>query len=255
MEIEAAASEQSKVWTMIPDPEEIPVTFQLGIIGEDGVLLASDTLCTAITPYRSRYNSPKIQLEEEKHVAYCWAGDALGKLLEQEISSGLDNLKYTEAKTFLQRAAHAAISKASAIRATDPGRQFYSCTLLITAPTHSGRMALWKVQASAPPLGGPQVTFEEILDRSLAGDQSTSAVFFTERYFPRNQTLPIRNLIPLAAHTVLLAGKLNPVGIGGLEMALCRPSGVERVTEAELEQIILSSESLDRDIGSRLFPS
>ena len=42
---------------------------------------------------------------------------------------------------------------------------------------------------------------------AIAGDNVNPAIFWAERYY---QELPIEKLVPLAAHLIVAASKLNP---------------------------------------------
>jgi hypothetical protein len=83
------------------------------------------------------------------------------------------------------------------------------------------------------------------------GDQASPAVFFTERYFPADRKLPIRDLIPLAAHTVLMASKFS-AGIGGLQIVLCRPSGFELLDGEEISILGVRSQKIDFGLADSL---
>ena len=56
--------------------EEYPMTFQLGIVTTDGVILASDCLLTNTKGIRLAYQSPKITVYKELGFAHCSSGDA-----------------------------------------------------------------------------------------------------------------------------------------------------------------------------------
>src|SRR5580698_773185 len=71
------------------------MTFQVGLVGSDGVLLASDRRHTRQDTCRSSFQSDKIFLSSRQRLAYCAAGDdiaeAVGvKLLEFEDASASD---------------------------------------------------------------------------------------------------------------------------------------------------------------------
>jgi hypothetical protein len=51
-----------------------------------------------------------------------------------------------------------------------------------------------------------------------------------------------------------MAGKLNPAGIGGLEIVLCGPFGFERLDETEIAALKDRSEALDLVVETSLFP-
>jgi len=94
-----------------------------------------------------------------------------------------------------------------------------------------------------------------VLNRQYAGDAGNSAVFFLEKYLVSGVSSPIDSLKFIAAHAVLMAGKLNPAGVEGLEILLCRHGAAfERVPDAELMELAAESDSLDSEMLNRLLP-
>ena len=62
----------------------------------------------------------------------------------------------------------------------------------------------------------------EVKNHKWIGDDGSAAVFFLERYLPIEPEFSVDDLMLVAAHVVLVMGKLNSGGVGGLEMVLCR---------------------------------
>jgi len=56
-------------------------------------------------------------------------------------------------------------------------------------------------------------------NKFVIGDQASPAVFFSEEYY--HVALSVRELIPLAAHVILMGAQCNPLGVDGLEMIFC----------------------------------
>lgn len=71
-------------------------------------------------------------------------------------------------------------------------------------------------------------------------------MFWSERYY---QPLPIRRLIPLAAHLIVAAHELNTAGISGLEIVLCDASGLHRLSGDSIRELESKANEWDRDIG------
>lgn len=115
--------------------------------------------------------------------------------------------------------------------------------LLVT----STPLRLWRVDI-APDRGIPCVL--RILDKCKIGDSTTPACFFSERYYRER---PIEDLIFLAAHTVLMAGAMNPAGVAGLGIVLCRPAGFTTVSDEEVSDLTARSKRLDSEIAAALF--
>ena len=59
--------------------EDIPVTFQVGMVGSDGVVLASDRCYTRHDSARSSYEGDKIFVAENKPLALCAAGEDISE--------------------------------------------------------------------------------------------------------------------------------------------------------------------------------
>jgi len=60
-----------------PSTEDVPVTFQVGMVASDGVILASDTRITYTQSARTKSTTEKIICEKEPQIAYCWSGDEM----------------------------------------------------------------------------------------------------------------------------------------------------------------------------------
>jgi hypothetical protein len=59
----------------------------------------------------------------------------------------------------------------------------------------------------------------------------------------------------LAAHSIQMAAHMNPTGVFGLNMVLCRNSGsIERLSDEEIEDLKRRSDSLDEEIRAILLP-
>jgi hypothetical protein len=89
-------------------------------------------------------------------------------------------------------------------------------------------------------------------DKKIEGDAANPAAFFVERYWKlldyKDRT--IAKLLPIAAHSALMANILNPSGVEGLEVAICRYDACELVKDvSELREF---STDLDSAIGRRL---
>lgn len=96
-----------------------------------------------------------------------------------------------------------------------------------------------------------------IRDKSFAteaGDDRNAAIFFFERYYQNDRK--INELLLLAAHSVLMAGQLNPTGVGGLEIVTWREAEdrPKRLSESEIATLTKLSKSLDDNILSQIFP-
>ena len=225
--------------------EEYPVTFQVGMVGIDGVLLASDKLVTEAPineqSVRQTYLSDKITVLDEENLAYCWAGDDLCDSLCNRVRS---ELKKSPERDFKDQLIECGQLELQTKRRAPDGRELKGGVIFFVRRFPSG-VELWKLSTNTSPLANL------IRDKTYAGDPTNAARFFVEYYFPSERLRPIRQLIHLAAHSVLMAAKLN-TGVRGLEMALCAHTKFEKLTDTR-ESLQLSGD-LDRHIADILCP-
>jgi hypothetical protein len=86
----------------------------------------------------------------------------------------------------------------------------------------------------------------------VAGDAQNVASFFIARYASNNRPpLPLHKLIPIVAHTTLMASHINPGGVGGLEIVVYENSALRRLSDSETNNLIASSKSLDHEIAQK----
>src|SRR5258708_3142237 len=63
-----------------PPSEDVPMTFQVGLVGSDGVLLASDKRVRDVRGgLVATFDTDKIVVLDDLHLAYCFAGDLLAR--------------------------------------------------------------------------------------------------------------------------------------------------------------------------------
>jgi hypothetical protein len=89
---------------------------------------------------------------------------------------------------------------------------------------------------------------------AIAGDNVNPAIFWSERYCIRLPLQPIQTLIPLAAHLITAASKLNSLAINGLEIVLCNESGCHRLSDEAIKELTAQASEWDDQIGA-LFTS
>jgi 20S proteasome alpha/beta subunit len=237
--LDAASSAGASSLVCSLPPEDIPVTFQLGLIARDGIVLASDTLYVQnIDGQRSTYHSEKIGLGADALVAYCCAGDELAVRAAHFLSAR----RFAPQDDFRGRMM-GAIQEA---RNENVGADFRGGHILAVHRTNDGP-ELWFTAIS-----NGQVVRRVNHGKIVAGDTGNAAVFFAERYFPNASIPTVEELLPLAAHSVLMAGELNPGGVDGLEIAIIRSTGAEKLHGAGLSSLIEQSRRLDQQIAKEL---
>ena len=223
------------------------MTFQIGMVGSDGVLLASDLkrvhegLIGAITRFSSE--QPKIHIFHSG-LAYCCAGDEFAEVAARKFCEQADNLKdHPQIHSRLIESGEYAIRERASSR--DHGmRQFAS--ILFAIRSAIGRFELWCLDLNWDDARGAMA--EPVCGKRINGDQANAAGFFVERYFRRGR--PVQELTPLAAHTILVAHVLNTAGIDGLEIIRCTAEGCKKVSQDEIETLTERSRKLDAHIGA-----
>jgi len=235
----------------LPDPEEVQVTFQLTMVGSDGILLASDTQVTEIgtNSYRETHSTYKIEIHEQEEVTYCCSGGDLALTAAEGI---LSNLRARQADKVLTDAGLKELLRESGNEALEAtpiiigwGCQHNTGTVLLVIPI-GNVLTSWVLYVQHD--NNPErrrCSVERVLTHARSGDTANSAIFFVQKYFPGHPKLPLRRLLPLAAHAVLMAGKLNPAGVSGLDIVLCTRTGFRRLEEDEINKLVDQSIALD----------
>jgi hypothetical protein len=239
------------------------MTFQVGIVATDGVILASDTRVTQIegqaafsTAEGQRLFSDSWKIvvyDDAPRLAYCWAGDQLQTRIAHDFGDSVRKQKTT--LTFQEIREVLTRNATSALSALYPGypfqlpqgtqalpRKHTGGSVLAAYPGPSG-VELWKLRVDNV------VDAFTVRDKTAAGDMVNPAVFFLEKYY-RPST--IEKLLPLAAHTILMGSALSSSAVNGLEIATCRNDRFERLPVEEITELIQFSQKLDRSISALL---
>lgn len=240
------------------DPEEIPLTFQVGMIASDGVILASDTKLTTYGPpldsIRSSSVTKKISIHPSGDAMYCWAGDArVGQLAVEfiprllRIDPGVHD--HCTINGELMDTAEVVTTQIRA--ASKPNSDKPISGDLLIACRRSGSPELWRVGWDPFAYGTQMAVNFHILNKCVIGDVQNSGLFFLEKYWQSGRT--IDELLLLAAHNVLMVGKLNPTGVDGLEIAIWRNGGKpEALSYNALNTLKTKSDILDSQIRDAL---
>jgi len=236
------------------------VTFQIGIVGLDGVLLASD--CQHVSgigvyganepyiPYKHSSMSSKLYWSGGE-IGCCPSGNDYSDIAAQYCIN--HSSEQASTKQLLHDACHLVLKMAKNQGSSIDQLQG---SLLLVRRDH-GRSELW-----AADIQDAEMTEEIIVPKRprlihnhvWSGDRANPTVFFIERYFQGRADLSIDDLAFVAAYVVNTAAKLNDAGIRGMEILLC-PHGTkpfEVVSEEKIMALIERSEQLDREIGMRL---
>jgi hypothetical protein len=225
------------------------MTMQIAMKAKDGIILASDTRSMENPELREnefwaagRYgpNVRKIKISHEKGIAISMAWDLVtaGYIARRIIS---DLTVETSAPDGIE-------DIISQIGASVPvsGRKRAQCLIVLTRPILQILFLQVMVQC-----GEWKVDCRKFTDFAIAGDNTNAAIFWAERYYLQNRwtTKPMKRLIPLAAHLICSAHYLNTSGIGGLEMVLSSPTGIQRLSDKSIEALEDKAEGWDKGIG------
>jgi hypothetical protein len=217
------------------------MTIQVGMVGMDGILLAGDTRWTktpllinkAFAAGRYGFSSPKIKINHERKMAISCAMDmeTAGHLAD-EIFSGLKNEEFEQPVLPLEMIGRKVLLSAGE-------RNNAHC--LVVLPN----LKLFMVQFAM--FNGEWAPFSQPMDTiAIAGDNVNASIFWVERYY---QKLAIEKLIPLAAHLIVCAHKLNTGTVSGLEVVLCTASSIRRLSDESIHELELKAEEWDKHIG------
>lgn len=226
------------------------MTFILGLVGTDGLVIASDKKASYWEDTRTSSTTRKLYWNEETGIACAIAGDAVTPFIAKEICKlridpGLaeDGL-YDLLQQTVYSHWHANVPKKRHNSEPDRNPDSKLLITLVRNPNH-----LWRIDASRHNSGT-----KSYLDKTHAGDQSNPSKYFLE-FYEHPHLLPVNALVFLAAHIVCEAAAANPTGIGGLDMLTWKfddPSP-KIYSEAELEDFKRRSKILTDLIRQQLF--
>ncbi len=220
------------------------MTFQIGLIGTDGTILASDKRITQTAATSSGQTlhcggtGAKIAHNEECSIVYCAAGGHLAEAIAREyVKEPVAGDIGAELMRIKERIDH-------------PGS---SASDLLLAQIVEGKAALWQMNLRNGTPSAPH----RVEDKVQIGDSGNLAAFFIEMYAPTplEGLRSVAELKFLAAHSIRMAGRLNPAFVDGLEMWTHR-TGQERFVQVENDEIgtlIARSDELTEELSSKLF--
>jgi len=186
------------------------MTMQVGLIGIDGIVIASDTLLQQMEQGgRSVGNVSKV-LWDIPGLVCCHSGDSVAESAANIIREFWRDKSPSEQaiKDALQVAGNRAW-KEHAKLATQRRQPLPDITRKVIVACHD---QLWLLEVRQRSLATRRK------DRVLAGDAENTARHFINKYATGSYLLPLRQLITLAAYSVIVAGQENPYGIDGLEV-------------------------------------
>lgn len=231
--------------------DDLPMTMQVGMVGSNGIVLASDRRWNMRAALSGRswgtgehgLSSTKIKIDEVLGVAVCCAADMIpattlaDNILAAVKERGIDDLSTTA-------------KDVASMRIPNPEASNPPHCLLVLKGTPPRLFDLFYISSGDGKVV-PQCL--EVDDVGIAGHTTNAALYWAQRYLKIIPKLPIERLIPLAAHLVVSAGFINPGGISGLEMIYCDATGFHRLSKDENRELESKAEEWDKRIGEMIF--
>lgn len=221
------------------------MTIQAGMVGTDGILIASDTLWTLdplrtnrTTGARVRFNASKIVVNHSTGVAASFARNmTTSRELAQRIIVSLTSDKISQPIEHIEKIGDQVLSVVG--KRTDA-----HCLIACLYP--KPRLFLFNY-AEVNGQWGPYCL--EMESSAIAGDNINNAIFWAERYYRK---APVTELAALAAHLVVSAHHLASGTIGGLEIVLCTADGIRRLSPESIEMLRAQANKWDAEIGEMI---
>lgn len=222
--------------------EEFPMTMQVGMVCTDGILIASDTR-TMNTPRwssgsipRTTFNSSKIRISLERGIAVsCARNMETANHLATEIIEKLKEEDFDYPQFPIEAMGRTVLA------AAEERRNDAQCLIALQRPTP--QLFLFQF-GMINAQWGPSCMLMD--GKAVAGDNVNAAAFWTERYY---EPKPIEQLIPLAAHLIISASKLNSGSISGLEIVTCTSSEIKRLSDGSVRELERQCIEWDKSIG------
>lgn len=203
------------------------MTLQVGLIGSDGAVLASDT---KVLVREGTFPSPSTisKIFSSEVLTCCWAGDEVSQYAAQAVVRHDWSTLLTSGNRVSMISELCKLGRESWQEYLDergePPYQNRTVMIVFHADT-----SLWVLDV------GRRSNAERYLDCRIAGDPENTARHFA-KYASNCREIPVANLITLAAYTIIVAGEENPKGVGGLEVAVIPRNGPARILTASQEQ-------------------
>ena len=225
------------------------MTMQVGMVGTDGVLIASDTLLMdkperasakeEESRVRDTSNASKITINYKRGIAIsCARTMSSARRVASNIISKLRDEQLANPREPIEKIGSEVLESLG----LDGEQRDAQCLIIIQGATPG----LYFFEfGDVNGLVGPICT--RVIKHKAAGDQINPAVFWKNRYYERK---PVRQLIPLAAHLVVSASKLNSGSIDGLEIVFCDADGLHRIDEESVRKLEAQANEWDEQIGA-----
>lgn len=215
------------------------MTFQVALVGTDGIVLAGDRLADTPVPGLQTQFDSGILIDDRKHLTVACGGEELSQAVGERILSGPEILEHEYPYAPMERLARSVQEEVRARRGrfAEPRGQLIAVT----------QRRLDRVFYMT--LGEQQCYLSVRDDHAVIGREQTAAKLVVEHFYRK---APVSELVFLAAHAVLCASRRNSQPIDALEVVTCRHNGVERLPQEKLSQLVAYSEALAERIRQEL---
>jgi 20S proteasome alpha/beta subunit len=199
------------------------MTFQVGIFGKDGLVLAGDTRAVHEDNVRWTTTQSKFIHDPDMQIVVAQSGHSVSLKVAQDlvrenwdgdVVKGREIAESVYAQEF--EGIHSAL------------RDQYPTQLIVVRPKERRMFHLCVRERTE--------VRECCAGKLVSGDSATVALFFLERY--SNPSMCLKELTRVAALTVWLTGEINPLYVNGLEIMEFPDGGnPRRLDGAELDQL------------------
>jgi hypothetical protein len=230
------------------------MTMQVGFVGSDGIVLASDGRETR-TPsvsadaigavVRTGNNRCKIYVDDERGIVVACADDLLAA--RPVARAIIDACPFDEN---LRASPEAICSKIEEIAQGIIGKNRQRIQLLVVV-----KNPLWLFRFSHLPSGGPGggwiSGYDWSQNRAAAGDIVNPPMFWSEHYHCTTRTM--NELTALAAHLIGSARDCNSAAIDGLDIVKCSTDGFTRLDSIQCDTLRKKAREWDETIREMIF--
>lgn len=212
--------------------EQNEMTLQVGLVGSDGIVIASDRQVSDLS-HGGRGLTESSKIQQYDGVVCCWSGG-------YPAARAVDCMRDIQWGTIGNRGN--ALRECGKRAWGNSGRSHGADRVL--AAFSDGEL----LDLTVSDVCG--VT--PISDQVVNGDRFSTARHLATMYTPKKRP-EIQHLIFLAAHIVLMAGRENPAGIAGLQVAVI-PRGAPPIllTESQENELKTLSDSIHARLGKEL---
>lgn len=213
------------------------MTFQVGIFGRDGLLLAGDTRAAHEDNVRWTTTQSKFIHDPDMQIVVAQSGHSVSLKVAQDLVKENWDGDLVKGREIAE-----SVYKQEFEGADLPLRQQYPTQLIVVRPMECRMFHLCVRERTE--------VREYSTGKLVSGDSATVALFFLERY--SDPSMCLKELTQVAALTVWLTGEFNPF-VNGLEIMEFPDDGKpRRLDVAELDQLIEWSRSADSTIRQLL---